>query len=263
MTAIEPVVDDDRMRLYRGDALAVLRQLPDECVDAVITDPPYSSGGQYRADRAGQTSGAKYNGGREHSEQLPDFTGDNRDQRGYAYWCALWLAECLRVTRPGGGLAVFSDWRQLPTTTDAVQSGGWVWRGLAAWAKPDARPQLGRPTQACEFVVWATNGPRPVEGKTMPGWWFISTPRNRNHQTEKPLPVMRDLVQLAPAGGIVLDPFMGSGTTGVACLAEGRRFWGIEQSRAYVDRARGRLDLAAARPGSRDVQDALPIGGDA
>lgn len=258
---IAPEYADDRVTLWRANALDVLRGMPDASVDAVVTDPPYSSGGQYRNDRAGQSTGTKYNSGRERSEPLPDFGGDNRDQRGYHFWCALWLAECLRVTKPGGILTVFTDWRQLPVTSDVVQAGGWVWRGVAAWVKPDARPQSGRPTQACEFVVWATNGPRAVEGDTMPGWWFVSTPRNRNAQTEKPLPVMRDLVRVAPRGGIVLDPFMGSGTTGVAALAEGRRFWGIEQSRAYMLRARGRIDMAAARPGTRDVQDALPIGG--
>ena len=53
----------------------------------------------------------------------PDFTGDDRDQRAYGYWCALWLAECLRVTKPGGACLMFTDWRQLPATRDAIQAG--------------------------------------------------------------------------------------------------------------------------------------------
>lgn len=227
--------------IHHGDAMAYLLDLPDACVDAVITDPPYSSGGQYRGDRAGSTTRTKYVGGKDRHTYLPDFGGDNRDQRSFAYWCQLWLTQCLRVTKPGGVLTVSSDWRQLPTVTDAIQAGGWTWRGILAWAKPDPRPQLGRPSNACEFIAWATNGPREIVGECLPGWWLVQTPRDRHHITEKPLSVMRDLVKLAPVGGLVLDPFMGSGTTGVAALLEGRRFLGVDMSDAYVDVARQRL----------------------
>lgn len=253
---IEPYYRDDQVTLHQGDALDVLRSMPDACVDAVITDPPYSSGGTYRTDRAGMSTSSKYLGdGR--PVPLPDFGGDNRDQRGYGYWCSLWLLQCLRVTKPGGILTVSTDWRQLPTVTDVVQAGGWTWRGILAWAKPDARPQFGRYRNACEFIVWATNGHRPVVGDCLPGWWLLTTTRERNHQTEKPLQVMRDLVKACPPRGLVLDPFAGSGTTGVAALAEGRRFVGIEMSRDYCDVMAGRLAHAGNRPGARDLQASL------
>lgn len=243
----DPFYATDRATLWRGEALAHLLAMPAASVDAVITDPPYSSGGQYRGDRMARTETKYLGDGR--PVPLPNFEGDNRDQRSYGYWCALWLAQALRVTAPGGVLAVFTDWRQLPTTTDAVQAGGWVWRGVLAWAKPDARPQFGRPRQACEFIVWATNGPRPIdEAECLPGWWLTSTPRERHHQTEKPLQVIRDLVRVAPSGGLVLDPFAGSCTTGVAALAEGRRFVGVEQAEAYCSIGADRLDRATVAP---------------
>jgi site-specific DNA-methyltransferase (adenine-specific) len=256
-----PYYSADRITLYHGDALAVLLEMPDASVDAIITDPPYSSGGTYRGDRAGMSTASKYLGdGR--PAPLPDFGGDNRDQRGYAYWCTLWLTQCLRVAKPGAVLTVSTDWRQLPTVTDVVQAGGWTWRGILAWAKPDPRPQFGRYRSACEFIVWATNGHRPMEGDCLPGWWFVSTPRQRNHQTEKPLEVYRDLVKACPPDGVVFDPFAGSGTAGVAALAEGRRFIGIEMTEAYVDVALGRLRAAAGMAGSRDSQDALQLFGE-
>lgn len=118
--------------LYAGDALAVLAQLDTAAVDAIITDPPYSSGGMTRGDRTAATTTKYVSSGQPRAE----FAGDNRDQRAYGYWCALWLSEALRATRPGGICAHFADWRQLPTTTDALQAGGWVWRsgttGVAA-----------------------------------------------------------------------------------------------------------------------------------
>lgn len=251
---MKPYYADDRATLYQGDALAVLRELPDASVDAVITDPPYSSGGQFRGDRTSGT-GTKYTRGAVH--QRPDFTGDNRDQRSFGYWCALWLGEALRVAKPGAMVAVATDWRQLPTVTDAIQAGGWVWRGIAAWAKDNARPQLGRPAAACEFYVWGTAGGRPLEGEALPGWWFTKPLRGdqRLHQTEKPLDVMRDLTRAARPGGLVLDPFAGSGTTGVAALIEGRKFVGVELSEHYAAVAAERLRTAAMRPSTRDQGD--------
>ena len=106
--------------LYLGDCRDILPTLPK--VDAVITDPPYSSGGQFRGDRMGATS-AKYQS-TEHRGLYPEFQGDTRDQRAYLMWCSLWLGIALEKTKQGGVLACFTDWRQLPTTTDAVQCGG-------------------------------------------------------------------------------------------------------------------------------------------
>lgn len=256
-----PYYADDRATLYRGDALAVLRELPDASVDAVITDPPYSSGGMVRGDRIGST-GDKYVSTTKIDGQGTDFTGDNRDQRAYAYWCALWLGEALRVTKPGGIAALFTDWRQLPATTDALQAGGWVWRGLVPWHKPAHRPMLGRYSNACEYVVWGSAGSMGTgEGKSsVPGFYQASSPREREHQTQKPLEVMRHLVRLVPLDGVVLDPFMGSGTTGVAAMTEGRRFIGSEMTDHYAEVAQRRIALGSGVPDD-GAQGALDFGG--
>src|SRR5689334_16117412 len=95
---IPPHYSDERATLYRADALAVLASLPTASVDALITDPPYSSGGMVRGDRTNAT-GQKYMRGEVVTQA--DFTGDSRDQRAYSYWCALWLSEAMRVVKPG------------------------------------------------------------------------------------------------------------------------------------------------------------------
>jgi site-specific DNA-methyltransferase (adenine-specific) len=237
--------------LHEGDALTLLPTLT-EPVDTVICDPPYNSGGRTMTERTSKTARQKYltSGGRDHGFDLGDFTGDNRDQRSYLAWLSLILAECYRLTRPGGAALVFTDWRQLPTTTDALQAAGFTWRGVAVWHKPTARPQPGRLRQDCEFVVWGSNGAM-IPGNEpvyLPGHFTGSQPRgnNRQHITQKPEEVMRELVRIVPAGGTVLDPFTGSGTTGVAALLEGRRFVGIEQSASYARTARARLAAAAS-----------------
>ena len=110
--------------LYCGDVLDVLPALS-ERFDAVITDPPYSSGGTHKSDRSAPPSD-KYVGHTHYAE----FSGDNRDQRSWAYWSTLWMSGAARLVRPGGYFMVFSDWRQLPTMTDVFQASGVLWRGL-------------------------------------------------------------------------------------------------------------------------------------
>lgn len=88
-------------RLHQGDALTVLDTLAPESVDALITDPPYSSGGMFRGDRV-QDTGAKYlNTGSRH--QGPSWPGDTRDQRAYGLWCERWLGASYRALKWGGG----------------------------------------------------------------------------------------------------------------------------------------------------------------
>lgn len=231
--------------LRLGDCLEILPTLPTASVDAVITDPPYSSGGQFRGDRLAPTRDKYVN--TEDKGNHSDFSGDNRDQRAYLYWSALWLSQAMRVTKPGGVICVFTDWRQLPTTTDAIQCGGWVWRGIVPWNKTEAaRPQKGRFRQQCEYVVWGTAGPmREAHEICLPGFFTyttLTTANGKEHIAEKPEPLMVDILGITAAGAVVLDPFMGSGTTGEACIRLGRHFVGIEINPADFELAKRNIE---------------------
>lgn len=237
-----PYYQDDAVTIYHGEALAVLAGLDTATVDGVIADPPYSSGGMFRGDRQAST-GTKYggftavDGGWKATRAGGDFTGDSRDQRSYAYWSALWTSEALRVTRPGGVLMSFTDWRQLPTTTDAIQSGGWVWRGVMVWDKGVGRPMKGRPRNHVEFVVWGSSG--PMDGDANPVYlssvYRFAPPDDREHLTQKPVELLTALSELVVPGGVILDPFMGSGTSLVAAKATSRRAIGIEIEERYCE----------------------------
>jgi site-specific DNA-methyltransferase (adenine-specific) len=229
--------------IYHADSFDLLHDLIG--IDAVITDPPYSSGGAFRGDRAMQTSTKYVNS--DTIAYRPEFAGDNRDQRSYLAWVSLWMAACYKGTNPGAVAALFTDWRQLPTTTDAFQAGGWVWRGLGVWDKTGAaRPRLGGITSQCEYVVWGTAGPleslaNPV---AIPGVFKYPSPRgdDKVHIAEKPHPVMRWVVQLSRPGGLVVDPFMGSGSTLRAAADLGRRCIGIDVSEEYCEIAAKRME---------------------
>lgn len=231
------------VELRKGDALLLLRDLEDESVDLVLTDPPYSSGGMFRSDRV-QSTGTKYVSS-DALHKRADFDGDSRDQRGFLAWASVWLAECWRVSKPGGSCLVFTDWRQLATVTDAVQAGGFVYRGIVVWDKTAAcRPRPGFRAQ-CEFVVWGTRGQVGDDAPYLPGVIEAAAPRERWHQTEKPLGLLEQLVAVCPPGGLVLDPFVGAATTLEAARLRGRRALGFEINPDYLEVAGRRLAQGA------------------
>lgn len=247
-----------RFEVWQGDVLRVLPELAEASVDMIVTDPPYSSGGQFRGDRVNDTNAKYISTGTVNVQRLASFAGDNRDQRGYLLWSALWMGEALRVVKPGGLCCVFTDWRQLPTTIDALQAGGWVWRGVLPWYKPVARPALGKFANNCEYVVWGSAGAMPTEyvagGKAPRGFYQESAPNadTRQHPTQKPVGLMHYLFQLLPdRGGVVLDPFLGSGTTGVAVAQRGKGtgFVGVELTEHYAGMACDNIRAQLAQGG--------------
>jgi site-specific DNA-methyltransferase (adenine-specific) len=237
---LSPHWQDEQTTLYQADSLRLLAQLPTGAVDAVITDPPYSSGGMTRSDRTATTNGKYALSGTD--KTYPDFLGDNKDQRGYHYWSALWFSEAFRVTKPGGIMLVFTDWRQLPTVSDAIQAGGWVWRGIVPWDKTEGvRPQKGWFRAQCEYILTATSGSlgleqsRPQDAPCLPGFYRQSVlSQQKRHLTGKPYPLMCELLRVLRPGSTVLDPFAGSGTTLLAARSQGHRAIGCEQHPDYL-----------------------------
>lgn len=223
--------------LERGDCLQVLTTIKSESMGAVITDPSYSSVGS-----ASQCSSKTWYSG---TQTAPDYEGDTRDAPSWALWASLWLSEARRCTRPGGLACVFTDWRMLPLLTHVVQSAGWIWRGVVPWNKGrGTRPRKGGFRSRCEYIVWASKGPISDD----PGCYLdglFDVPRRAAekdwHQMAKPEQLLEQLVQVAPVGSCILDPFAGGATTGIAALRHGRTFHGIELSGPCHERGVQRL----------------------
>jgi site-specific DNA-methyltransferase (adenine-specific) len=232
--------------LYNEDCRFILPTL--KGVDVVATDPPYSSGGAMRSDRNLSTS-AKYRMSNT-AKVDPDFSGDNRDQRSLTLWCSDWMADCLRAVRSGGVLLCFIDWRNLPCVIDAVQVGGWIYRGIVPWDKGEAtRPQKGWFRAQVEYIVTASAGPlltgAEAAGICQAGYIRCQVDTaEKQHITGKPVDLMVELLRTREDWNTVLDPFMGSGTTGVACVKLGRKFIGIEIEKRYFDIACRRIEDA-------------------
>lgn len=226
--------------IIHGDTLAILHTLKANSFDAVITDPPYASGGRTQADKIKSTT-QKYSSMKK--DAPPPFDGDAKDQRSWTRWMAEWLSDARMLCKEGAPVCLFIDWRQLPAITDALQWAGWIWRGTAVWDKGNSRPQRGRFRQQTEYIVWGSNGNMPISRPVpcLPGVFKYGNPSNRIHLTEKPLQLMRDVVKITEPGGLILDPFAGSGTTVIAAIMEGYRAIGIEMSKSYAALAEERI----------------------
>ena len=199
------------MQLYCGDCLDVLKTLEAGSVDAVITDPPYNVGLDYAS------------------------TDDRRAD--YAEWCALWFAELRRVSR--GPIAISCGVGNL-TDWNAVAKPDWV----LAWVKRNSMKRV--------CVGWNTWEPvliyGKVKGKKTHDSFLVSIAPQKDtgdHPCPKPINWAREILdRLTVAGATVLDPFMGSGTTGVAALQECRNFIGIELDPGYFAIAQRRIEQA-------------------
>ena len=236
------------IQLLHGNALAVLPKLTPSTYDAVITDPPYASGGKSLAERQQATS-KKYTNTKNHSP-FPDFEGDAMDQRSWTRLMTEALAFCRTAAKPGAILAMFIDWRQYAALTDALQWAGWLFRGAAVWDKVSSRPQRGRFRQQAEFILWASNGHLSANRSVpcLPGVYTMPNVNNigtevRYHTTQKPLALMRQIVKITVPGGHILDPFCGSGSTLEAAALEGYSATGIEVSLPIIRTAAERLDV--------------------
>jgi site-specific DNA-methyltransferase (adenine-specific) len=159
---------------------------------------------------------------------------------------AEWLYDVRKACKRGAPICLFIDWRQYPSITDALQWAGWIWRGTAVWDKGNSRPQKGRFRQQAEYIVWGSNGPMPINRPVscLPGVFRYGNPQNRIHVTEKPLQLMKDVIQICEPGGLILDPFAGAGTTILAATESGYQAVGIEVTDAYYKLGSDRVRIA-------------------
>lgn len=222
--------------LYLGDCLEVLPTLEAGSVDCVVTDPPY--GGM----KGGVTN--RYGGVAERnntSETIGEPWGDG--------------LEALRMLRSvaSDGAIVFTSWHNIGAVRDAI-GGNAV--GLATWIKRNSQPSLrNRPHYQTEFIWYVEFDGGSMNWKPLKTYYDIpalaagcmATERILNdnnsmaaHPTQKPITLIERLLEACNT--TVLDPFMGSGTTGVAALRLGRKFIGIEIDPTYFDIACRRIE---------------------
>lgn len=227
-------------KLHRGDALEIMRSMPDGSVDCVITDPPYCSGSISEASR----TAAKGQGLRsENLRRFGWFVGDNMGTAGLVWLIRSMAVESMRLLKGNGSLLIFCDWRMSVNLIPAVESAGLRYQNLIVWDKKHMGMGNGF-RHRHELIMHMTAGSPEYYDKGTAN--VLTCPRvnaqDRDHQTQKPVELIAQLVRvICPPGGVVLDPFAGSCTTAQACAETGRHYVCIERDPDHCETGRQRL----------------------
>lgn len=243
---IERVEQFGNCTLYLGNSLEILPTLAD--VNHVLSDPPYESH-MHAAKRGKKVSGSKVRIRSDgHANPPPvDFSSIEGLREPTA-------REVVRVSQ--GWALIFCTPEGVAAWRDAFEDAKAKYKRACVWVKPDSAPQFNGqcPAMGAEMfvAVWCGSGhSRWNGGGRRNVFTHPCQPPDRTglHPTEKPVSLMRELVSLfTDVGEVILDPFMGSGTTGVACARLGRKFIGIERDPKYFDLACARIEDAVAQP---------------
>jgi len=219
-------------RIYCGDCLDLMREMPDKSVDLVLTDPPY--GIDYQSNRC--KDGPRFD--RIVNDDAP---------------CLDWLDEAFRVSKPSGSLICFCRWDVQEEFKESIESCGYCVKSQVIWDRlvhgmGDLKGQFAPRHDVAWFAT--LTGDFEFRGQRPPSVLAYQrcTPDAMIHPTQKPIELFERLITaLTKPGDLVLDPFLGSGTTAIACLRTGRHFIGIEKHEPYFIKAQERIDKERAQ----------------
>ena len=243
---------DTGIRLYLGDVIEVLSKLPEESIDLIFADPPYNLSNDGFTCHAGKRVSVNKGAWDKSRGIEEDF------QFHYN-----WIEACKRVLKPNGTLWISGTYHSIYACGFALQKQGWHLINDICWYKPNASPNLSCRmfTASHETLLWAKKNKKAKHtfnydlmkngnwngdfikklNKQMRSVWAINTPKNGEkkygkHPTQKPETLLeRIILASSNEGDIVLDPFCGSGTTGVVAIRHKRKFVGIDSENKYLD----------------------------
>ena len=243
--------------LLCGDCLELMKQISDGSIDMILTDPPYNIS---QTDAAIDRSGFKSAKMRRARKVTLDFgEWDNSERGAYIDFTRAWFRECSRCLRDGGSFVSFFSLQDISLLAWIGEEYGIRYRTFYSWIKKNPMPSIYRRNylSAVEIVFFGSKGDKP--------WTFnfttqaemhnvFYTPNKSiygvtDHPCEKPVSLLERFIQVHTNKDFcVLDPFMGSGSTGVACVKTRRRFIGIEKDEKFFETAKKRIEEELSKP---------------
>jgi site-specific DNA-methyltransferase (adenine-specific) len=241
---------DGAVTLLRGDCLDTLERLEPESIDLVFADPPYFL----------SNGGTTCKSGRRTTVDKGKWDKSLGVEENHAFNRA-WLSACRRLLKPNATIWVSGTSHVIYSVGFAMQQLGFKLLNEIVWEKPNPPPNLSCRyfTHSTETILWAARDRKSKHhfayqamrqengGKQMKSVWRMTAPSKSEkahgkHPTQKPLALLeRILAASCPSGGIVLDPFNGSGTTGVAAVRAGLRYVGIDLDANYLELTKKRM----------------------
>ena len=248
----EPYFEDTSFVLYHGDCISILSQLPANSIDMIFADPPYNLSNNGFSLHAGKRVSV--------NKGAWDKSRGFKDDYNFHY---RWLDACKRVLKPEGSLWVSGTYHSIYQCGYALQALGYHILNDIAWFKPNGSPNLSCRyfTASHETLIWARkdkkakhffnydlmkNGNWPEDqlkksGLQMRSVWAMGTPKTvekkfGKHPTQKPEDLLKRIVLASTnKNDLILDPFTGSSTTGIAAYLLGRHFIGVDTEPKYLD----------------------------
>lgn len=254
----KPYFKHDNFVLYNADSIDLLSSLPENSIDMVFADPPYNL----------SNGGFSVHAGRMVSVNKGDWDKSKGFEDDYDFHHR-WIEACRRVLKPQGTLWVSGTYHSIYQCGHALQALNYHILNDIAWFKPNASPNLSCRffTASHETLIWARKEKKAKHhfdyglmkegdwsqdvlkkpGLQMRSVWSIGTPKPTEkkygkHPTQKPLELLRRIVLASTKkGDIILDPFTGSSTTGLAAVTHGRKFIGIDLEKNYLELSKKRF----------------------
>lgn len=252
--------------IYHGDAPTLLGSI-ETSVDAVLTDPPYASGSRTEASRVASGAMLRDNTDRAERTRFADrpIDLDQMTTTGFVWLLRSVALACYDLLPPGGSFLSFIDWRQWSNLAGAIETCNYRVQGMVVWDKGSMGLGNGFRAQH-ELICHASKGVPTVYDRSSGNVLDVipdesdrrfceavdryfsgveHAPRvpPLDHPSPKPVGLMRRLMEVvSPPGGVILDPFMGSGSTLRAAMESGRQAIGIERDERYCEVAARRLD---------------------
>jgi len=234
--------DDFTDKLINGDCLSIMKEMPNECLDLVVTSPPYnlknSTGNGMKDGRGGKWKNAALINGYSHH-------GDNMPHDEYAKWQRDCLAEMLRLLKPDGAIFYNHKWRVqdglLQDRQDIVAN--FPVRQIIIWKRKGGinfNPGYFLPTYEVIYLIAKPEFRLAPKANAYGDIWEFTQEMNNSHPAPFPVDLINRIIS-STCASIVLDPFMGSGTTAIAALMNSRHYIGIEISPEYNVLAKNRI----------------------
>lgn len=258
---------DFKNKLLFGDCLDILKLIPEQSVDCCITDPPYNISGYDDKKEIGWYKSNKLWSESKRFNKM-DENWDKFSNSSYHDFTRDWITEIKRILKPNGNIAIFGSMHNIYRIGAILEELDIRIINSIIWYKRNAFPNITQRMfcESTEQIIWATNNNKKNAknwvfnykimkelngGKQMRNMWDVpSTPQNERkhgkHPSQKPEEVLDRLTKaLTNEGNIIIDPFIGSGTTAVSAKRNDRYFVGIDNNADYLNIAKKRLAILA------------------
>jgi len=255
-------------KIYQGDCIKIMKRWPEKSVDLIFADPPYNLSGTKLEWRGNQTGGDWFKMNEE---------WDQMDEKEYFDFTCQWLEQAKRLLKNNGAIYISCTYHNIGELIINLKKIGFKCLNIITWYKSNAMPSMTKRqfTHACEYVLFFVKGSRWTfnyedikqinpektkdgQSKQMRDFWAFPLCQGKErirgadgravHPTQKPEALLERIITASSKrGDLILDPFLGSGTTAVVAKRLGRKWAGIEREKKYVQISVDRINHVQLR----------------